>query len=195
MDSPRTEGFPESPRRGVFGDSHRAAAFEVGPRRGALEDSPRRGAFTDSLHVGLAADSHRARQSDSSPQGRSHSVPEWLNSPRSSSANSKHLTPDSSFGGGGLLGPPPGRHSHRASESTSPGAIHRMNVFDYPGSSGVSSEPSAEAVASQLPSEHQPETHSQDPHFLQSSQAGALPTPMPSQVSHSKRCFVNAFCF
>lgn len=87
-------------------------------------------------------------------------MPDWLSSPegaeaRSSSAGSKRLTPDSSFGGG-LLGSPLGPPPHRASESTSPGAIHRTNVFTHPGSCPVSSEGSAEA-APQAVREHQPE--------------------------------------
>ncbi len=87
-------------------------------------------------------------------------MPDWLSSPegaeaRSSSAGSKRLTPDSSFGGG-LLGSPLGPPPHRASESTSPGAIHRTNVFSHPGSRPVSSEGSAEA-APQAVREHQPE--------------------------------------
>lgn len=57
-----------------------------------------------------------------------------------------------------------------------------MNVFNNPGSSGVSSEPSAEAVAPQLISEHQPETHSRDPLPVDSGEAGAAPTPVPSEV-------------
>ncbi len=92
---------------------------------------------------------------DTSPGGRGRSVPDWLSSPRSSSAGSKRLTPDSSFGGG-PLGSPLGRPPHRASESTSPGAIHRTNVFSHPGSRRASSEGSAEAVP-QAVREHRPE--------------------------------------
>ena len=92
---------------------------------------------------------------DTSPGGRGRTVPDWLSSPRSSSAGSKRRTPDSSFGGGPLSSPL-GRHPHRASESTSPGAIHKTNVFSYPESRRVSSEGSAEAMA-QAVHGHQPE--------------------------------------
>jgi len=126
-------------------DSPRADSSAHSPRKGPTGDSPRRGAFTDSLHLGLASDSPRPGQVDTSPGGRGRTVPDWLSSPRSSSAGSKRLTPDSSFGGG-PLGTPLGRHSHRASESASPGAIHRTNVFSHPASRRVSSEGSAEAV-------------------------------------------------
>lgn len=141
-------------------DSPRADSSARSPRKGPSGDSPRRGAFTDSLLLGLASDSPRPRQVDTSPGSRGRFVPDWLSSPegaeaRSSSAGSKRLTPDSSFGGG-LLGSPLGPPPHRASESTSPGAIHRTNVFTHPGSRPVSSEGSAEA-APQAVREHQPE--------------------------------------
>ncbi|KAL0030919.1 hypothetical protein WJX79_001187 [Trebouxia sp. C0005] len=154
-ESSRTEGLADSFARGLFGDSPRADSSARSPRKGPTGDSPRRGAFTDSLHLGLASDSPRPGQVDTSPGGRGRTVPDWLSSPRSSSAGSKRRTPDSSFGGG-PLGSPLGRHPHTASESTSPGAIHRTNVFSYPESRRVSSEGSAEAVP-QAVHGHQPE--------------------------------------
>ena len=158
-------------------DSPQADSSARSPQKGPSGDSPRRGAFTDSLHLGLASDSPRPGQVDTSPGGRGRTVPDWLSSPRSSSAGSKRLTPESSFGGA-LLGSPLGRHPHRASESTSPGAIHRTNVFNHAGSRRVSSEGSAEA-APQAVREHQPEKSiGQDVSVaVQAKAASELPPP------------------
>jgi len=140
--SPRAGLFANTPRQDAFADSPRAEGFLDSPRRGALA-SPKRRAFIDSLQLGPAGDTLRAGQFGASPQGKGHAVPEWLNSPRSSSAGSKRLTPDSSFGGG-LLGSPPGQN-HRA-ESISPRTTHILSVFSHPQSRRVSSEPSTEAA-------------------------------------------------
>jgi len=161
-------------------DSPRADSSARSPQKGPSGDSPRRGAFTESLHLGLAFDSPRPGQMDTSPGGRGRSVPDWLSSPEgpeahSSSAGSKRLTPDSSFGGG-LLGSPLGHPPHRASESTSPGAIHRTNMFSHPGSRPVSSEGSTEA-APQAVREHQPER------FLGEDLSGGVQAKAASQVS------------
>ena len=56
-------------------------------------------------------------------------------------------------------------------------------MFNNPGSSGVSSEPSAEAVAPQPISGHQPDPHSRDPLPLDGGQDEAVPTSLPSEVT------------
>ncbi|KAL0022404.1 hypothetical protein WJX77_008671 [Trebouxia sp. C0004] len=175
-ESSRTDGWADSPARGLFADSPQADSARS-PRKGPTGEHPRRGAFIDSLHLGLASDSPRPGQMDTSPGGRGRTVPDWLSSPRSTSAGSKRLTPDSSYGGG-PPGSPLGRHSHRASESTSPGAIHRTNVFSHPGSCRVSSGGSAEAVP-QAVREHRPDTSLQEDLSVADQAKAASEVPPP----------------
>ena len=149
--------FARSPRPDIFMDSPKC----VWPR------AVRRKAFADGPRLGLLEDNSGAGLLSSSPQGRSHAVPEWLNSPRGTSTGNNLPTLDS-FLGGGLLGTPQG-HLQGGPESISPGTAHRLSVFSHPHSRRVSSEPSAEAVM-HVANDKQPVVSVRDPLLMHGDQ-------------------------